>query len=161
MFRVAHVYQNLTAAEQKKIARKQRRSRAAGAKEEEEGSVEARAREKLELRNRKEFELLVSTIAKTPSNTDLKAAYHWSDFKEMAKRIRMPLKTVIEDRRVVLSDVGCAIMMRETAIDVLKEKVLMGERKRKEYTDDRSTNKRRCIGSGNAAGDTEFGATGT
>jgi hypothetical protein len=51
-------------------------------------------------------------------------------------------------------------MMREAAIDVLKEKVLVGERKRKDDTDDRSTNKRRRTGSGNAAVDTEFGATG-
>jgi hypothetical protein len=50
--RVAHGYQNLTSADQKKIARKAKRSRAAGEKEEEE-SAEARAREELELRDAK------------------------------------------------------------------------------------------------------------
>jgi hypothetical protein len=107
----------------------------------------------------KEFELLVLTIAKTLSDTNLKAAaYHWSDFKEMAKRIRNPLKTVIEDQRVVLNDVGCAIMMREAAIDVLKEKVLVGEKRSRNATED-SSKKWRHTGSGNTAVDTEFGAT--
>jgi hypothetical protein len=123
------VYQNLTLADQKKIARKVKRSRAAGAKEGEE-SMEAKAHEELELRDTKEFELLVLKIAKTLSDTKLKLAYRWSDFQEMAKRIQDPLKTWIDDGWIVLNDVGCTTMMKDAAIDVLKEKVLVGEKKK-------------------------------
>jgi hypothetical protein len=52
----------------------------------------------------------------------------------------------------------CAIMMKDAAIGVLKEKVLVGEKSIRKDTDNGSK-KRRRTGSGNAAGDTEFGAT--
>jgi hypothetical protein len=59
----------------------------------------------------------------------------------------------------VVNDVSCAIMMKDSAIDILKEKVLVGERGNKANSSDAPNNKKRRTGSGNAAVDTEFGAT--
>jgi hypothetical protein len=99
-FRVAHAYHNLTSADQIEIARKEKRSRATGAKSEEE-SIETRARQELESWDKKEFGLLVlKQYSQDVVQQHAQARfYHWSDFQEMAKRIRKPLKTCIDDRR--------------------------------------------------------------
>jgi hypothetical protein len=58
-----------------------------------------------------------------------------------------------------MNDVGCAIMMKDSTIDILKDKVLVGERGNTANSSDERNKKKRRTGSGNAAVDTEFGAT--
>jgi hypothetical protein len=76
----------------------------------------------------------------------------------MIRQIREPFETAIEGQVITLSESDAAIMMKKSAFEIIKEKVLVRERPNNDSTTSQK-NKRRRTG-GNATVNTVAGATG-
>jgi hypothetical protein len=60
--------------------------------------------------------------------------YQYSDLKKMLKRLREPFKTAIEGHAISLAESDAAIMMKDSALEVIIEKVLVRERPNEDGT---------------------------
>jgi hypothetical protein len=86
-------------------------------------------------------------------------SYGYEEFEAMAKRIREPFRTEIEGHVVTVSESDAAVMMKQSALTYITEKVLVSKKRHTDDNNEQASNKRQRT-SGNAAVSTQFGATG-
>jgi hypothetical protein len=154
-FFVKSAFDTANKLQKNKEAQKAKRRRCLQQKENEKELL-SEANKQRDQRDLNEFNAMKAKIAGAARGDE--PEYQYEDFQKMIRRIREPFETAIEGQVITLSESDAAIMMKKSAFEIIKEKVLVRERPNNDSTTSQQ-NKRRRTG-GNATVNTVAGATG-
>jgi hypothetical protein len=152
---VEHAFKTLNREEKKRQACKARRQRMLKQKAREE-DLKAQARIERRRSDHGEYTMLSNRLSQVLLSKG-ELAYEFDEFLAMVDRLRQPFRKEIDGYLVAVSEAGAAVMMQDSAIMVIKDKILGEKRK----NDDKSTpNKKQRTSTNNAAVHTVMGANG-
>jgi hypothetical protein len=122
---VKKAFNNLNRLQKKKQDQKSIRQRKLE-QAEMENTLARKARQERKENDREEFKLLMKMIDASINQDDL--VFTFCDFSAMAERLRAPFRTEIDGHMVTVTENEKAIMMKDSALEVIKTTIL-GEKR--------------------------------
>jgi hypothetical protein len=102
---------------------------------------------------------MIKMIAVAIETKDKGGGYSWDDFADMINRLRKPFQMEIEGHVIRINDSNAAIMMKDLALEVIKDKILkLGEKGSREEASSTGNKKQKTGGGNSATVDTVKGA---
>ena len=157
-YKIEKALSSRTTEQARKQAQKAKRQRAEDQRDLESSLVE-KARKARVTHDYEEYRKMTSKIV-AAFKTGGQVSYGYEEFEAMAKRIREPFRAEIEGHVVTVTESDSAVMMKQSALTYITEKVLVSKKRQTDDGNEQGSKNKKQRTSGNAAVSTHFGATG-
>jgi hypothetical protein len=158
-FFVDYAFEKMTDEQKRRQKQKEKRERAREQVLLEE-QLKVLAKEERMHHDKKEYETMCEQIVSYVDSKGQTERYCFETYLAMTERLRAPFKTEIDGHSVTVSAADTAIMLKQSAIEIIKTHVLGGKRSSGNDNQQPTNNKRQRTAGGNQAVPTQNGTEG-